>query len=193
MEPEEYRKSNLRDFIRLDEFLQNAYAKKANRNTSADADTISKEIRSLREAEFEYWGYLDKTAGGMTSVGGMPKDGVALFIYKDFSKWHRKAVTPRLKKQEGLFVYAPIEDESLEEFMYRKNMEVNPDGDPNGFVYRRIKCLDIPCSLVEETSRSVLGAKITESSLCLDHCPEENKAKEMFGSWLNFLAGDERL
>ena len=190
MEPEEYRKSNLRDFIRLDEFLKDAYAGKANRNAPADADATSEEIRSLREAEFEYWGYLDKTAGGMTSVGGMPKDGVALFIYKDFSKWHRKAVAPRLKSQKGLFVYAPIEDESLEEFIYRKNREIKPDGKNEVFAYPRLKCLDIPGSLVEEARRSVSGAKITESSLCLDPCPEENKAKEMFGSWLNFLAGD---
>ena len=57
----------------------------------------------------------------------------------------------------------------------------------------RIKCLDIPGSLVEEARQSVKGAGISESSLGLDPCPEENKAKEMFGSWLNFLAGDEGL
>ena len=187
MAPGEYAKGQWGDFVYLESFLQEAYRERASSNNLPD--TVDK--WSIPEASFKFWGFLDKHDGGSVDALGMPKDGIAILIVKDFSKWHREVVTKRLKKQKGLFVYAPIEEESLEDFIFQKNRRINPDCD-EGFAYQRMKCFDIPGRLVEEARRWVAGAKISDSSLCLDPCKEENSVKEMYGECLNSYGGDGR-
>ena len=191
MYPEEYAKngSERNDMFFLEDFLKDALRKENEGRRTIGAKKLCRNVRFVQESQFKYWGFLDKRGfdDGLDVVSHTPHNGVAFLIVKDFKKWCRKLVCERMKLQKGLFVYSPVEDESLEDFIYRKQQKVNPDGETDDLVYPPMKCFDIPANLVEEARRVLLGERKTDESLGLAPNQEENAVKMMYGEYLNSL------
>ena len=196
MYPEEYAEngSGMNDIFFLEDFLETARRKE---NEGLQAIGVNDRIRNIRfvqEAQFKYWGYLDKRDydDGLDCVPHTPKNGVAFLVVKDFKKWCKKLVCERMKLQKGLFVYSPIEEESLESFISRKQQKVNAKGETNDLVYPPMKCFDIPANLVEEARRVVKGEGISDTTLGLDPNPDERAVKAMYGEYLNRLVSSAK-
>ncbi len=189
MFPDGYTNNGWNDFLSLEGFLENAFLKEVESVRLSGAKNLYKNERFIPESRFEHWGFLDKRSydTGLDKVIHTPKDGVAFLIYKNFSRWNRKIICKRMRLQKGILVYAPIEDESLEDFIFRKQQKMDQDGQTDDLIYQPLKCFDVPGRLVDEARRFVQGEGISNTSLGLEPCREENAARAMYGSYLNSL------
>jgi hypothetical protein len=187
MYPEGLTGNGWNDVLYLEEFLKDAYEREVECDKMSGAKSVCKGVRFVKENNFEHWGFLDKTGHGteLAPVDYMPKDGVTFLIKKNLKEWCKKIVCDRMKLQEGLFIYAPIEDESLEDFIFRKWKKITADGETNDLIYQPLKCFDIPERLVKEICRVVKGEGFSDERLGLEPNGEENEVKSMYGAYLN--------
>ncbi len=189
MYPEGYTRRGWNDILFLEEFLDDAYRKEIECNKASGAKTICKNVRFINETWFKRWGFLDKTGvevgTDLDVVDYMPKNGVMFLILKNLRKWSRKIICERMKRQKGLFVYAPIEDDSLEDFICRKQQKVSVNGESDDLIYQPLKCFDIPGRLVDEIRRAVRGEGISDETLGLEPNCKENEVKILYGEYLN--------
>ena len=143
-------------------------------------------------ARFANWGFLENGKAIDESnppkvPDGLPESGIAFLISKEGNDWCPKITGGRINLQDGLFAYAPIECKSLEEFFFEKLNARDKDDNTEHLIYQRMKCFDIPASLVRELRDAVKGAGISRESLGLTPCEEENAVKTMYGAYLNSL------
>ena len=184
----------------LDEYLQNAFetdleAYVGNSQNSKHnlRQTSNCSIRNWRTSKFEHWGFwiAGRSVGENLSECNfieLQNNGAAFFISKSSERWCPRIAAGRMHLQDGLFVYAPIETISFEDFIKLKNEKLDLNGCSHDLLYPKLKCFDIPPSLVDDLIRVMKGNGISEATLGLAPCPEENAVKQMFGSYLNSLA-----
>ena len=190
--PEGYARKGWNDTLYLEDFLKDAYRQEVECNKASGAKPLCRSVRYVNESRFEHWGFLDKTGFGteLCVADNVPKNGVAFLIVKGFEGWCRKVICERMKQQKGLFVYAPVEDDSLEDFIIKKRRKISATGETDDLIYQPLKCFDIPERLVDEIRRIVRGEGISNESLRLEPNRDENHVKMMYGAYLNSFEGN---
>lgn len=184
---------NIQDIQRLDELLQNTVSREKYYVELAGFVYNIRSIRTHSLSRFANWGFMENGVIINDKVNpeypkSLPENGFAFLISKDGNNWCPKITSGRMNLQEGLFVYAPIADESLEEFFKRKLDKTDEQGNTQSVIYQKMKCFDIPASNVKELRQAVEGANISRDSLGLSPCEQENGVKAMYGEYLNRLA-----
>ncbi len=184
----------IQDIVYLDEYIQQTLGQERSQREFAWRPWKACSPRTYALARFKHWGFWQ--AGQIIPEdpypypADLPDDGIAFYISKNGGNWCSKITAGRLNLQEGLFVYAPIENESLEDFIMRKVRKVKTDKgveESEDVIYQKVKCFDIPAKLVRELREVVAGEHISNDSLGLSPCPEENAVKTMYGAYLNSL------
>jgi hypothetical protein len=192
-------KGEQQDMMMLDEYLQNAFetdleaSVRNNQNSKLNlSQGFNYSVRNWRTSQFKHWGFWEAghcVGEDINNFFELQTNGTAFFISKSSGTWCPRIAAGRMHLQDGLFVYAPIETMSLEDFIKLKNEKRNSDGSSDDLLYPKLKCFDIPPSLVDDLARVVEGDGISEATLGLAPCTEENAVKQMFGSYLNSLRG----
>lgn len=191
IQPSGYIAKEEQDMQDLDTFIRKATALNDERMASAGIKPSTVPLRLRDEGRFKTWGFF-KNGGDLPKKDDaypdcLLEDGVAFFVSKAGNGWCPKITAGRVNLQEGLFVYAPIEELSFEDFIESKRRKVKPGGCRDDLSYPQLKCFDIPPRLVRELKDVVKGEGITNEQLGLSPCPEENAVKKMFGAYLNAL------
>lgn len=188
IQPSGYLDGKHQDMMDLDTFITNEI-RREEALTGFKSDACPVSLRDV--ARFKAWGFFqeNETMKGKSDPYplSLPENGVAFFVSKTGNGWCPKITEGRVNLQDGLFVYAPIEDIALEDFVAEKNAKVKPDGTSEDLFYPKLKCYDIPAKLIRELKEIVKGEGISDEKLGLLPCLEENKIKTMYGEYLKSL------